>query len=93
MTLSTRKALLLIVLGALAVRVWVLFAFDAHVIEDDWDFGWETGRIAKALATGEGFSSPFKEPTGPTAWLMPAYPGVLAVIFLVFGVYSKASAI
>ena len=34
----------------------------------------ETGSIAQAIATGQGFSNPFARNTGPTAWLTPVYP-------------------
>ena len=60
---------------------------------DHYDFGAETGRVARALATGKGFSSPLHGETGPTAWLMPVYPLVLAGIFKLLGVYSTASAV
>jgi 4-amino-4-deoxy-L-arabinose transferase-like glycosyltransferase len=62
-------------------------------LKADWVFGYETGRIAKAIATGEGFSSPFRDPSGPTAWLMPLYPYLLALIFKIFGVYTAKAAI
>jgi len=54
-------------------------------------FQTETGHIAYSLAAGEGFSSPFQRDTGPTAWLAPAYPVLLAGIFKLFGVYSLRS--
>ncbi len=59
---------------------------------DHWVFGWETGRIARSLAAGHGFGSPFLDWTGPTAWMGPIYPGLVAGVFKVFGIYSKASA-
>lgn len=62
-------------------------------LEGSFGFGWETGRIARSIATGYGFSSPFVAGTGPTAWLAPLYPYLLAGIFKAFGVYSTASAI
>jgi hypothetical protein len=54
-------------------------------------FSQETGSIASALANGKGFSSPFGKETGPTAWLTPAYPLVVAGVFRVFGVQTRAS--
>lgn len=51
-------------------------------------FQQETGNIAYSLATGRGFSSPMGQetgPTGPTAWLPPVYPLLLAGIFRIFG--------
>jgi hypothetical protein len=54
-------------------------------------FQTETGHIAYSLATGKGFASPFQRDSGPTAWLTPVYPLIVAGIFKVFGVYTRAS--
>jgi 4-amino-4-deoxy-L-arabinose transferase-like glycosyltransferase len=51
-------------------------------------FEQETGNIAMALATGKGFSSPTRSNTGPTAWLVPIYPALVAGIFKIFGVFT-----
>ena len=51
----------------------------------------EAGSIAAALAQGKGFCCLFRQPTGPTAWLAPAYPLLLAGIFKIFGVFTVAS--
>lgn len=55
-------------------------------------FGWEMGWIARALATGHGFSSPYFPITGPTATQPPFYPFVMSLVFRVTGVYSLTSA-
>ena len=55
----------------------------------EFSFGFETGSIAASLARGQGFSSPFGHPTGPTAWIAPIYPTILAALFKIFGVYSR----
>ena len=60
--------------------------------DDHFGFGWETGRIARAIALGHGFSDPFHGTTGPTAWIAPLYPYFLAGVFKIFGIYSNASA-
>jgi len=60
---------------------------------DHWHFGYETGRIARSIVEGRGFSSPLFEDTGPTAWMTPVYPYLVAGVFEIFGVYTKASAI
>ena len=57
----------------------------------DWSVRGETSRIAASLATGHGFSSPFRLPTGPSALIPPVYPFLLAGIFRVFGVYTIAA--
>ncbi len=59
----------------------------------EFSFGYETGSIAASLARGQGFSSPFGHPTGPTAWIAPVYPTLVAGVFKLLGVYSKESAI
>jgi hypothetical protein len=51
----------------------------------------EAPRIAASIAKGQGFSSPFSQPTGPSAWLPPIYPYLLAGIFRVFGVFTATS--
>jgi 4-amino-4-deoxy-L-arabinose transferase-like glycosyltransferase len=80
---------------AFIVRVLVMtigHTYRFKHIDQDFGFGWETGRIARSIAMGHGFSSPFTiEYTGPTAWLAPIYPCILAAVFKVFGVYTFAS--
>ena len=51
-------------------------------------FTFEPGNIAASIARGQGFSSPLRVPTGPTAWMTPVYPLLLAGIFRFFGVYT-----
>ena len=60
--------------------------------EDHLQFGWEMGRIARALATGFGYADPFTGHSGPTAWSPPLYPLLIAAVFKIFGVYTAASA-
>jgi hypothetical protein len=88
----------------LSLSVILIFAFLFRVAAFYWiqsggktpilsviPFGYETGRIAKSIATGNGFSSPLSVPTGPTVWLTPIYPYLLAGVFKLFGVYSYTS--
>jgi hypothetical protein len=84
------------IIVALALRLVVMgFVYPRHLrpARDHWAFGWETGRVARSIATGQGFSSPYDEPTGPTALESPVYPTLLAGIFKLFGVYTAASAL
>lgn len=53
--------------------------------------GYETGRIARALASGQGYSSPLVVDSGPTAWMTPLYPLLLTGVFKVFGIMSFTS--
>ena len=80
---------------ALLLRVgWIVVGhtYKFKSADDNFSFGWEMGRIGASIASGHGFSSPFGPPTGPTAWEPPLYPYLTAGVFMVFGIYSKASA-
>lgn len=55
--------------------------------------GFEAGRIAYNIVEGRGFSSPLYAETGPTAWMTPVYPYVMAAAFKIFGTYTVASAV
>ena len=63
-----------------------------RVIGDHFDFGFEAGRIARSLVEGHGYANPFNGVSGPTAWLPPLYPLLLALAFKLFGVYTNAAA-
>jgi|GEM_PF-688315 len=45
--------------------------------------GAEYFSIAKALYTGRGFADPFQGPSGPTAWMPPVFPALLAALLWV----------
>ncbi|HTC93388.1 MAG TPA: glycosyltransferase family 39 protein [Terriglobales bacterium] len=80
---------------ALALRLLVMTAEHTYKTSPDQEsfgLGWETGRIAYSIATGQGFSSPFHGSTGPTAWVAPLYPYFVAGVFKIFGIYSDQSA-
>jgi 4-amino-4-deoxy-L-arabinose transferase-like glycosyltransferase len=80
---------------AFAVRVFYLtlaHTYRFRPYDDHMLFGEEMGRIARALATGYGFSDPFRGHTGPTAWVGPLFPLLLAGVFKLFGVFSPLSA-
>ena len=48
----------------------------------------ETGNIAFSLAKGHGFSSPWWQETGATAWLTPVYPWIVSVVYRIFGIHT-----
>jgi hypothetical protein len=84
-------SLAFIVLVAMAARI--TFAWDqARKIPPGVlaivPFQQETGNIAYSLAQGKGFGSVFRTDTGPTAWLAPVYPSLLAGIFKIFGAFT-----
>jgi 4-amino-4-deoxy-L-arabinose transferase-like glycosyltransferase len=80
---------------ALVVRLaWIVLGhtYKIRTSENNFNFGWEMGRIGEAIASGRGFGDPFGTPTGPTAWEPPLYPYLIAGVFHIFGMYSRASA-
>ncbi len=90
-----RQSIWFIVLVALLLRLAVITIGHTYKItprRDHFQFGWEMGRLARSIATGQGFSSPTDLPSGPSAWAPPLYPYILAGVFKLFGIYSNASA-
>jgi 4-amino-4-deoxy-L-arabinose transferase-like glycosyltransferase len=88
------SSLALIIVVALAIRVgylWYRQSVTSHYVLSTISFLYEPGNIAYSLATGAGFSSPFRVPTGPTAWQAPIYPLLLSFIFRLFGTYTFAA--
>jgi len=80
---------------AFALRMIVMWAgwrLTPIPVKANLPFGYELGRVARAIAAGEGFSSPLRDlDTGPTAWFTPIYPYLVAGIFKLWGIYSDMS--
>ena len=88
------RSLLLILIVALCLRCAFLFhqarLIPAEVLASV-PFQNEVGNVADSLAHGQGFCCLFRQPTGPTAWLAPVYPLLIAAIFKLFGSFTVAS--
>jgi len=92
---SRTRSIFFIVLIAFLLRLSVISIGHTYRItprRDHFQYGWEMGRIARSIATGQGFSSPTDLPTGASAWAAPVYPYILGGVFKLFGVYSFLSA-
>lgn len=90
-----RAQLSIIVLLALVLRLMVAVCIIPHTISpvDHFaEFGWEVGWVARSLAQGHGFSSPFYPTSGPTAFVPPVFPYLLSIVFRMFGLYTAKSA-
>ena len=85
----------LIVVFAFAVRMlWLYHTWKVTpaTVKDFMPYGYELGRVARAIAAGEGFSSPLRMiDSGPTVWFTPIYPYMVAAIFKTCGIYSDLS--
>jgi hypothetical protein len=91
---AAATSLVLILVVALAARLF--FAWDQQrkiptAVLGVVPFQQETGNIAYALAQGRGFASVFRGDTGPTAWLAPVYPFLVAATFKLFGAFTVRS--
>jgi 4-amino-4-deoxy-L-arabinose transferase-like glycosyltransferase len=79
---------------ALVLRI-AYFVYTAHLIPPSVlasvPFQNEVGNVASALAQGQGFCCLFRQPTGPTAWLAPVYPLLVAGLFKMFGIFTLRS--
>jgi 4-amino-4-deoxy-L-arabinose transferase-like glycosyltransferase len=83
-------------IAAVAVVLRVLYlVYRVHLIPADVlataPFENEVGNVAAALAQGQGFCCVFRQLTGPTAWVAPVYPLLVAGIFKVFGTFTLAA--
>src|SRR5580692_7385572 len=87
-------SLVLIVVVAAGVRVafaWSQARKLAPGVLGVVPFQQETGNIAYALAEGRGFGNVFRSGTGPTAWLAPVYPLIVAATFKIFGTFTSGA--
>jgi hypothetical protein len=78
--------------GVRVLCIIVMHTYKVRTTEDNFGFGWEMGRIGASIASGHGFANPFQTPTGLTAWEPPLTPYLMAGVFKVFGIYTRASA-
>jgi 4-amino-4-deoxy-L-arabinose transferase-like glycosyltransferase len=76
---------------ALLARVAFIFALHCYRFNTSHWSLFESCDIAYSLAMGRGYTR-FVE-VGPSSWLAPVYPWVVAINFMLFGVYSKAAAL
>jgi 4-amino-4-deoxy-L-arabinose transferase-like glycosyltransferase len=96
---SVRRSLLriaespgVVFLVALTIRVWLLSQL---LPQKAWEYFYrynEPSRIAWALVSGFGYSSPWPDtPLAPTAQQPPVYPFIVAGIFKLAGAYTYRS--
>ncbi len=81
--------------AAFALRVACILIGHTYKIKADADhftYGFEAARIARSLVHGHGYGNPFNGLSGPTAWLPPLYPLLIALAFKLFGIYTRGAA-
>lgn len=89
---APRRTLLVMVAAALLLRL-VAAAAVYRLGEGAWPTAWdsEIWNVARALAAGNGFSSPFPGSSQATAVTTPVYPMLLAAGIRIFGDGSAAA--
>ena len=100
LAIKSSRAVWVIVLLAFAIRVLAIIVLgdplDIHRVTRggglDWSWGYEQASVAQALSSGRGFSDPFAQGTGSTAWVAPFYPTLLAGLITLFGGITPAVA-
>jgi hypothetical protein len=89
-----RRSLFVIYGAALLMRLLAMWStVTSHPHTYLFSHPWEMGLLATSLLHHQGYSSPFGVPTGPTAFIAPGYPTLIAGIFAVFGIDTFASAL
>jgi hypothetical protein len=93
-----RSPALWMVVLAFAVRIGFMLGAHTYLFSeyrvDDYAYYNEATYIARSIAQGRGFSSPFGAAyTGPTSWLAPVYPYLCALFFAGFGVFTTKAAV
>jgi 4-amino-4-deoxy-L-arabinose transferase-like glycosyltransferase len=89
---AAKRHTVMVLSAALLLRALVAWTVMTQYAPE-WLFtrGVEMTLLAKSLLAGQGLSSPFGVPTGPTAFIAPAYPVLVAAVFKIFGVESRAA--
>jgi 4-amino-4-deoxy-L-arabinose transferase-like glycosyltransferase len=91
-TSRTRFFLSPILTLAVALRLVVdWFMVTSHTPDWFWFQGTELAVLGDNLRSGLGLSSPFGGATGPSAFLAPGYPAIVAADFALFHPYSHAA--
>lgn len=86
-------------LWAGAVLALVVFTLRAnpHLIssaEPQYEhLGGEYFNIAQAMVAGRGFADPFGDPSGPTAWMPPLFPSLLAGLLAILKERSAVASV
>ena len=93
---ADRDHSLALLIGVCSVAFLLRLAFTWYILPHYgaariYGTGSEPIQIGTAIAQGRGFTSLYGVPSGPTAWLPPVYPLVVAATFRLFGVSSMQS--
>jgi hypothetical protein len=69
----------LVALSARLLAIALLGTARAAEGQSSWAFGHEAACLADSMRHGESFGDPWCKGTGPSGWLTPVYPGLVAL--------------
>ncbi len=81
---------------AFALRLALVFALDTPRLAasgDTWEWGAETACLARSLLEQGFYGDPWCRGTGPSSWLTPPFPALVASLLWIFGGVTPAMAI
>jgi 4-amino-4-deoxy-L-arabinose transferase-like glycosyltransferase len=93
---ATRKSLALLFGVALALRLAAMFALRTPQLAQHqtvWQWGHESACLAQSLVDGHGYGDPWGKGSGPSSWLTPPFPALLAGLLALFGGLNLATAL
>ncbi len=89
------QPLTLLFMAAWLLRLVVLVAiapYHAAATSTVWDFGHEAACLGDSIFRGQGFGDPWAHGTGPSGWLTPPYPALIAALMWIFDGLNPAMA-
>jgi len=78
--------------GLRLIALYSLFRWRPWLVVNPLMSGGEVTQIAKSIVLGKGFGNPLGiVDTGPTAWVCPVYPYIVAAFFRIGGIHTTSS--
>jgi 4-amino-4-deoxy-L-arabinose transferase-like glycosyltransferase len=93
---ATTKSLAILFGVALALRLAAMFALKTPQLAEHqtvWQWGHESACLAQSIVGGHGYGDPWAKGSGPSSWLTPPFPALIAGLFALFGGLSYATAL
>ncbi len=84
---GARTRLALVVAFAFALRMALVLALDTPALAaggDTWEWGAETACLARSLLEQGFYGDPWCQGTGPSSWLTPPFPALVALLMWSF---------
>ncbi len=92
---ASRRGWMALLLVALLLRLGAMVALgtpEAAAGLTPWKWGGESACLADSVLDGRGYGDPWAHDTGPSGWLTPPYPLVIALCLAVGGGVGPAAA-